>query len=115
MANMLSALDSVSSGQITYAVRSTQIDNFDLKEGDIIGLDQKTILTKGNDVSVVAISLVEKMFKPEHTMITLYYGNDVKEEEAQALKSKLAEKYSDCEIEVYYGGQPLYYYIISLE
>jgi DAK2 domain fusion protein YloV len=115
MANMLSALDSVSSGQITYAVRSTQIDNFDLKEGDIIGLDQKTILTKGNDVSLVTISLVEKMFKPEHTMITLYYGSDVKEEEAEALKSKLAEKYSDCEIEVYYGGQPLYYYIISLE
>lgn len=115
LANMSNVLDTISSGQVTYAVRSTQIDGFDLKEGDIIGLDNKTILTKGSNVSEVTSQLIEKMYKPEHTMITMYFGSDVKEEDADLLKEDLSEKYPDCEVEIYFGGQPLYYYIISLE
>ena len=115
IANMTSAIDSVKAGQVTYAVRSTHIDGFDLKEGDIIGLDQKTILTKGCDVNDVTENLIEKMAEEGHSMITLYFGKDVKEEDAQALKEKLSEKHPDCEVEAYYGGQPLYYYLISFE
>lgn len=115
LANMSSVLDTISSGQVTYAVRSTQVDGFDLKEGDIIGLDHKTILTKGNNISEVTANLIANMIKPLHTMITMYYGSDVKEEDAKALKSELSAKYPDCEIEIYFGGQPIYYYIISLE
>lgn len=113
--NMSSVLDTVCAGQVTYAVRSTQVDGFKLKEGDIIGLNHKNILTKGDNSSIVAAQLIEKMLTPEHTMITLYYGKDVEEEKAKQLKKELQEKYAECEIECYYGGQPLYYYIISLE
>lgn len=115
IACMTSAIDTVKAGQVTYAVRSTHIDGFDLKEGDIIGLDNKNILTKGSDVTAVTEGLIEKMMGDGHSMITLYYGKDVPEEDAEALKEKLCEKYPDCEVEVYYGGQPLYYYILSLE
>jgi DAK2 domain fusion protein YloV len=113
--SMMSAIDTVKAGQVTYAVRSTHIDGFDLKEGDIIGLDQKNILNKGSNVAAVTEDLIENMIEDGHSMITLYYGKDVSEDKAMELKEKLAEKYPDCEVEVYYGGQPLYYYILSLE
>lgn len=115
LTNMLSVLDTVSAGQVTYAVRSTKVDGFDLKEGDIIGLDHKTILTKGNDIKEVTAGLIDKMIDENHTMITIYYGEDIKEEDAEILKADLTEKYPECEVETYYGGQPIYYYIISLE
>ena len=115
IANMSSALDCVSAGQVTYAVRSTMVDGFDLEEGDIIGLDNKTILAKGSDTGEVAKSLIRSMRSVSHTMITLYYGSDISEEDAVALKAQLEEEFSVCEVEVYSGGQPIYYYIVSLE
>ncbi|MDD4002796.1 MAG: DAK2 domain-containing protein [Clostridia bacterium] len=114
-ANMSSVLDTVNAGQVTYAVRSTEVDGFKLKKGDIIGLDHKNILTKGSDINEVTTSLIDKTLTQNHTMITLYYGEDVKEEDANLLKEQLQEKYSDCEVDCYYGGQPIYYYIVSLE
>lgn len=114
-ANMIHALDNVKSGQITHAVRTTNIDGFDVKEGDIIGLDNKSILAKGSDMCEVTISLIERMISPNDCMITLYYGAEVTEEQAEDLRSKLTEVYPDCEVECYQGGQPVYYYFIALE
>ncbi len=113
-ANMIHSLDTVVVGQVTYAVRNTKLNGFDLKVGEIMGLDNKKILAKGADVSQVAINLIEKLRSGEE-IITLYYGQDVKEEEAVALQETLMERYPDCDVEIHYGGQPIYYYYIALE
>ena len=113
-ANMIHALDMVTVGQVTYAVRNTKLYGFDLKVGDIMGLDNKKILSVGKDVSEVTLKLIEKL-RSDEEMITLYYGKDVKEEEAEALASVIAEQYPDCDVEIHYGGQPIYYYYIALE
>jgi DAK2 domain fusion protein YloV len=112
--NMIHALDTVVVGQVTYAVRNTKVNGFDVKEGDIIGLDNKKILAKGKVLSDVVANLIEKLRNGEE-LITLYYGEDVKEEDAMKLQEVLAEKYPDCDIEIHYGGQPIYYYYIALE
>lgn len=113
-ANMIHALDTVTVGQVTYAVRNTKLYGFDLKVGDIMGLDNKKILSVGKDVSEITLKLIEKL-RSDEEMITLYYGKDVKEEEAEALASVIAEQYPDCDVEIHYGGQPIYYYYIALE
>ncbi len=113
--NMNDALGGVRSGSVTYAVRSTTIGNFDLKEGDIIGMDAKDIVAKGDSVGEVTEQLVDKMMNDDISCISLYFGNDVKEEEANAIASDLIKKYRSCDVDVHYGGQPLYYFIVSLE
>lgn len=112
---MLDAIKSVRSGQVTYAVRDTHVDGFDLRKGEIIGLDDKAILAKGNLVGDTTEKLIESMFDDSIINITLFYGEDIREAEANALQEKLAEKYPECEVTVANGGQPVYYYIISLE
>lgn len=112
---MLEAIKSVRSGSVTYAVRDTHIDGFDLTKGEIIGLDDKAILAKGNLVGETTEKLIETLFDDTIMNITLFYGGDVKEEDANELQAKLAEKYPDCEITVANGGQPVYYYLVSLE
>lgn len=113
--NMMHAADTVTVGQVTYAVRTTNIDGFSLEKGDIIGLDNKKILAKGNDISELTAELVDKLLDGGHETLNVYYGADVKEEDAMVLCDNLRLKYPDLEIEFYYGGQPIYYYIISLE
>ena len=113
-ANMIHALDTVSVGQVTYAVRNTRLYGFDLKVGDIMGLDNKKILAKGTEVGTVTMELIDKL-RSDEEIITLYYGQDVKEEDAEKLRDELAEKYPDCDVELHYGGQPIYYYFIALE
>ena len=113
-ANMIHALDSVTVGQVTYAVRNTKLYGFDLKIGDIMGLDNKKILATGKDVSAVTIELIEKL-RSDEEIITLYYGQDVSESDAEALQAEIQEKYPDCDVELHYGGQPIYYYYIALE
>ena len=113
--DMIHAIDNVRAGQVTYAVRSTSVNGFNLKEGDIIGLDDKKILAKGSNVDDTLIHLVERLKDGSHEIITLYYGQDVKEEEAEELAGKLAEKFPDCDVDYHFGGQPIYYYIVSLE
>ncbi len=112
--NMIHALDTVTVGQVTYAVRDTKVNGFDVRVGNVIGLDSKKILAKGDDISEVVANLIEKLRSGEE-IITLYYGKDVKAEEATELQKVLSEKYPDCDIEVHYGGQPIYYYYIALE
>jgi len=112
---MTDALGSVKAGAVTYAVRETSIDNLDLKKGDIIGLCQSSIVSKGDKVDFVTKELIDKMMNEDVSMVTLYFGNDVKEEEAQLVAEEIAKKYTDCEVDIHFGGQPLYYYIVSLE
>jgi len=113
-ANMIHAIDMVTVGQVTYAVRETKLYGFDLKIGDVMGLDNKKILAKGEDVSAVTIELIEKLRSGEE-IITLYYGQDVKEEDAVKLQEAIKVMYPDCDVEIHYGGQPIYYYYIALE
>ena len=113
--NMTDAIKSVKAGMVTYAVRSTCINDMQLNEGDIIGVDAKTIVAKGNEVSGVTTELVDKMMNSDVSNITLYFGNDVKEEDATKVADELSQKYKKCDVDIHYGGQPLYYYIVSLE
>ena len=113
-ANMIHALDSVTVGQVTYSVRNTKLYGFDLKVGDIMGLDSKKILAKGDDIHTVTLNLIEKLRNGEE-IITLYYGQDVKEEDAVKLQEAIMEKYPECDVDIHYGGQPIYYYYIALE
>lgn len=112
---MNDAMKGVKSGSVTYAVRDTHVDGFDLAVGEIIGLDDKAILAKGKLVSETTEKLVEKLITEDTMNITLFYGEDIREEEAVALCEKLAQKYPDCEVTSAYGGQPVYYYLVSLE
>lgn len=113
--NMVMAMDNVKSGAVTYAVRSTTVDNLELNEGDIIGMDAHNIVSKGDSVSLVAKQLVAKLVDEESSSICLYFGDHVTEEEANAIASELAEEYPDCDVDCHFGGQPLYYYLISVE
>ena len=113
--NMIHAIDGVSSGQVTYAVRNTTMNGFKLEEGDIIGLDSKKILAKGSDIGETTLQLIKKMKRDEHEMITLYYGEGVEEADCEALAAKVAEEFPDCDVDYHYGGQPVYYYMVSLE
>ena len=113
--NMLHSIDNVSAGQVTYAVRTTKVDGFSLTQGDIIGLDNKKILAKGKDIAKVTADLIAKLHDQSHSLINIYYGADVHEEEALNLQEVLQEKYPELDVEVFQGGQPIYYYIVSLE
>lgn len=112
---MLNAKEQVAAGSVTYAVRTTNVDGFDLTKGDIIGLDDKAILAKGQLVKDTTLQLIEKLINDNVTNITLFYGKEIPEEEANILLSEVEEKYPSCDVTLIYGGQPVYYYIISLE
>lgn len=112
---MNTAITTVKSASVTYAVRATHVDGFDLNVGEIIGLDDKSILSKGTSISDTTKDLISKLTNDMISSITLFYGEDVKPVEADLLQQELAEKYPNIEITAIYGGQPVYYYIISLE
>ncbi len=114
-ANMIEAISNIKVGQVTHAVRTTTVGKFHIKEGDIIGLDDKKILAKGESVEDTVLSLLEKIKEPSHEVITLYYGADVTEEQATAMMERVAEAYPDCDVDIHSGGQPVYYYVMSLE
>lgn len=113
--NMTAAYEEIEYGEVTYAVRTTQLDGFDLKEGDIIGLTSKKIVAKSNNVVECASEVIEKLIDEDKSVVTLYYGNGVSEEEASEFADILSEKYEDIEVQVLYGGQPHYYYMMSVE
>lgn len=109
------ALATVKSASVTYAVRNTNVDGIQIAKGDIIGLNDSSILTKGKTIEETVISLLDKCVAEDCINLTLFFGNDVKEEDAYALQDKLAGIYPDKEITVLFGGQPVYYYLISME
>ncbi len=113
--NMLHSIDNVVAGQVTYAVRTTKVDNFDLKKGDIIGLDDKRILAKGSSIAECTLSLIKSLKNSSHCAINMYYGADISEEDAEAVRSQVEEQYPDCDVELFNGGQAVYYFVISLE
>ncbi|MCI8370046.1 MAG: DAK2 domain-containing protein [Clostridia bacterium] len=113
--DMTHAIDNVASGQVTYAVRETTMNGFKLKEGDIIGLDNKRILAKSDNIDDTTLKLVKALKNDDHEMITLYYGEGIKEDDAEALAAKISENYPDCDVDFHFGGQPVYYYMVSLE
>ncbi|MGN1235124.1 MAG: DAK2 domain-containing protein, partial [Christensenellaceae bacterium] len=113
--DMIHAIDNVKAGQVTHAVRNTNVNGFDIEEGDIIGLDDKKILAKGQDIDSTVIDLLKEMKEEWHEIITLYYGSDVTEDQADALCEKVREVFPDCDVDYRYGGQPIYYYLLSLE
>jgi len=114
-AAMLEAADMVHTASITYAVRDTNFDDREIHSGDIMGLLDNKLTILGHEVKQVALDMTEGMVTDESALITVYYGSDVTEEDAQQLTDELTEKYPDCDVTMQYGGQPLYYYLIAVE
>lgn len=112
---MQEEMGKVKTGQITHAVRSTSIGGREIAQGDVIGLGDSGILAVGTDRPGTALETLKKMVDEDSELITIYYGRDVREEEAAALGEKAGEEFADCEIELQNGGQPVYYYLLSVE
>ncbi len=105
----------VKTGQLTYAVRDTHIEDKVIHAGDIMGVGDHAILAVGNDIDPVAEETVALMVDEDTELISIYYGEDMHKDEAENLKQKIENSYPDCDVELNYGGQPIYYYIISVE
>ncbi len=113
--NMITAIEEVKTGQVTFAVRDTDFNGTSIKKNDIIGLSDKDILAAGSDINKVSQQLVEKLVDEDSSIITILYGSDTTQEQANELAEMLEEKFSDLDIEVVFGGQPLYYYLFAIE
>lgn len=105
----------VRTGQVTYAVRDTHIDDKEIRQGDIMAVGDSGILAVGQDILTVSMETVDAMMKDEAELISIYYGEGFSGEEAEKLGAMVSEKYPDCDVEVNEGGQPVYYCIISVE
>ncbi|MBR2407749.1 MAG: DAK2 domain-containing protein [Lachnospiraceae bacterium] len=112
---MTEEMQNVKTGQVTYAVRDTSMDGKEIKAGDIMGIGDKTILSVGTDISEVTFGLMEALMDEDSELVSLYYGEEVSEDDANALADKLTEAYPDVDVEVHPGGQPIYYYVLSVE
>ena len=112
---MTEELSNVKTGQVTYAVRDTLIDDKEIKQGDYMGIGDSSILSVGQDMDAVIKDMVAQMVEEDSSIISVYYGEEIEEDAAEALGNELEELYPDCEVEVHSGGQPIYYYIISVE
>ena len=112
---MEEAAQRVRTGMITYAVRDSEFEDMHITEGDIIGLHNGAVTIRSNDIHDVALQLIDTIVTDEDSLITIYYGADTKQADAESLCSELQEKYPACDVEVMYGGQPLYYYLLSVE
>ena len=114
-ANMTEEIQNVKTGQVTYAVRDTQIDGKEINENDIMGIGDSSILSVGKEIEATTLDMISQLVDEESGLISIYYGADMKEEDAEALAEKLEEEYSLCDVEIHSGGQPIYYYVISVE
>lgn len=112
---MIQEMQKVKTGQVTYAIRDTSVDGKEIKQGDIMGIGDKTILAVGSDVKETTLDLVHQLTDEDSELISLYYGEEVKEEDAEALAEEIMASYPDLDVEVHYGGQPIYYYVLSVE
>jgi len=112
---MKSEIANVKAGSVTYAVRNTQIDGVDIKENDIMGLSDHSILAVGNDINATALEMIGKMVTEDSVLLNVYYGDTVSEESAEDFREKLEKEYPDFDVFVQKGGQPIYYYIVSVE
>ena len=112
---MTSAIRTVSTGQVTYAIRDTEIDGKTIKQGDYMGIGDSSILSVGSDMTEVILSMAREMVTEKSGVISVYYGEEVTESDADKLVGRLSEEFPDIEIELNNGGQPIYYYILSVE
>lgn len=112
---MTKAIEEVKTGLITYAVRDSNFDGVDIEEGNYLGITEGRISAVGEVIDEVIEKVLSDMVDEDSSLITIYYGSDVKEEEALKLEDNIKEIYTECDVEIHYGGQPLYYYIISVE
>ena len=114
-ARMTEELANVKTGQVTYAVRDTHIDDKEIKEGNIMGIGDHAILAVGEDVEQTTLDMFKELIDEDSELISIYYGEDVKKEDAEKLGEDLSDLYPDCDVEVHFGGQPIYYYVVSVE
>lgn len=112
---MLEEIQNVKTGQVTYAVRDTHIDNKEIHEGDIMGIGDKGILAVGSDVKNTALDLLGELVDEDSELISIYYGEEVSEEDAQSFVAKVEEAYPDADVDAHFGGQPIYYYVLAVE
>lgn len=112
---MLEEIQRVKSGQVTYAVRDTHIDDKEIHEGDIMGIGDKGILAVGKGIEETTKAMLEQLVDEESELISLYYGEEVKEEDAEQLIQEIEELYPDVDVDAHFGGQPIYYYVLAVE
>lgn len=112
---MLQEIQNVKTGQVTYAVRDTKIDEKEIHQGDIMGIGDDGILAVGKEIAGTAMDMLSELVDEETEIIGIYYGEDVTETDAEAFGDQVAKIYPNAEVEVHYGGQPIYYYVISVE
>jgi len=112
---MIQEIANVKTGQVTYAVRDTEIDGFEIKENDYMGIGDKSILAVGTEMNDVTIEMLEKMIDEDTAVVSIYFGSDSSEEAASEIAAVVEEKYPDVDVEINDGGQPIYYYVISVE
>lgn len=112
---MTEAMQTVSTGQLTYAVRDTSIDGKEIKKDDIMGLSDTGLAAVGQNINKTLLELIDSMMNEDAELITIYYGEDITEEDAEAVLAEVEEKYPDVDVELQMGGQPIYYYIVSVE
>ena len=113
--NMAEVISAVRSGSVTYAVRTTNVDGIDVKVGDIMGLDEHSVLTVGSNVNETTVELISKLVNEDSSNVTLFYGEGVTEEDTEKLQAMLETKFPSVDVSIVFGGQPVYYYIISVE
>ena len=112
---MIEEMRNVKSGQVTYAVRDTNIDGKEIKQGNIMGIGDKTILAVGTEIKDTTLDLIKTLINEDAQLVSLYFGEEVKEEAAQELAKAVSDLYPSVDVDVQYGGQPIYYYILSVE
>ncbi|HLR34226.1 MAG TPA: DAK2 domain-containing protein [Tissierellales bacterium] len=115
MDSMRESVENVKTGEVTYAVRDTEIGDVKVKKDDILGISQGEIKAINDGIQKVSLELLKKLVDEDDSLITIFYGEDIKEEEAEELSSLLEDEFDDCDVELLYGGQPLYYFIFSVE
>ena len=112
---MSAEISTVKTGQVTYAVRDTVIDDKEIKQDDFMGIGDSGILSVGQNLEPTVMDMMKQLVDEDSAIVSIYYGEDTKEEDANALGEKIGEAFPDVEIEVHYGGQQIYYYVISVE
>lgn len=112
---MNAELGNVKSGQVTYAVRDTVIDDKEIRQDDYMGIGDEGILSVGQELEATVLDMIGQLIDEDSAIVSIYYGEDVEEDAANAVAARIEEKFSDVEVEVHYGGQPIYYYVVSVE
>lgn len=112
---MNAELSNVKSGQVTYAVRDTVIDDKEIKQDDYMGIGDDGILSVGQELTATVMDMMSQLIDEDSAIVSVYYGEDIGEDDANAIAAQIEEQFSDVEVEVHYGGQPIYYYVVSVE